>query len=165
MSNLSNNFHCPFCGGAKFSLTDDNDFLCSFCGKNFNFDVDNLSASEYDPFQIKNLKEIFKTNLHELYIEKRDHYTQLLYYKKLAYPTKLLTTGIVLLFISIIFIYFVAIMLITLATSIVILVLAHKQRKKCYEEYKSYVNFHASKIVACDEKISILTKLLSKLTM
>ncbi len=165
MNNQSTSFQCPFCGGVNFSLTDDGDFLCGFCGNHFNFDLDKLDISEYNYFQINNLKETFNKNLYDLYIEKKDHYSKLLYYKKLAYPTKLLTTGIVLFFASFAFVYFVAIMLISLVASAVFLTLAHKQRKKCYAKYKSCINYHASKIVACDEKISTFTKLLSKLSI
>ena len=163
MNTQSTDFLCPFCGGADFSLTDDGLFLCGFCGKKFMFDLDNLNPSKNDQVYLDNLAQTFSDALTKLYAEKQSHYSKLLYYRKLAYPNTLITLGLILLFASLVFLYYTLIMLISLSVSIIILICSRKVRKARYKQYKSYMRYHAAKIVECDEKISIFTKLLSKL--
>ena len=167
------NLSCPHCGSKKFDLVDDDIFLCEYCNEKFNFSLEEIDFAAENKIFREELKAKFEEKINELNNEKKKYHTNLLYYKKLAYPKLLTIISAILLTLSTLVFFAslfpdniplsVAFCFICNIISLILFVLVKIYGKTKYNKYRSYISFCAEKIVDYDDKINLYVNLISKI--
>lgn len=156
---------CPSCGSKELSIVTDDVFLCEYCNNKFNFNLDEIDLENQSKVFIQELKDEFDKKTAELYAEKSRYYHTLLYYKKLVSPKLLTILAIAIFFFSFVFSFISPVtMIVLIAVSIVTYFFSRLFKNKRIEKYGGLVTQYAKKVVECQTKIDLYTRLVSKLT-
>ena len=139
--------------------------------------IEDVDFSAENEMAIAKLKEEYNQKIDILREEKRQSYGRLLFYKKQAYPKRLLVVATVCLLISLAlllnfssFVYLengggiIVFSVVFFGASVGIFVLAKMRCKKRRKKYQVDISYNAQKIVECEEEISMYTKFISRLT-
>jgi len=173
LKEIYKDLRCPHCGAKEFRIVNDDVFLCEYCNQKFNFNVDDVPLTGKNSVFVEEMKEQFNRKIAALNEKKRQSNALLLYYRKLANPTKLVTVSAVIFAVSslllvsaliyreIISIIFPAI---SFAVSLTLFVFAKIHKKIRSQKYRPYVTYLAAEIADYDNEINYYTKLISKLT-
>lgn len=165
MKTTYNRLNCPHCGATDFRLLNGNIFLCEYCNEKFSFDLEKIDFSSENEIFIKELTEQFYDKIILLHEKIKETRIDLTKYSKLANPRKLFPFSIICLIISVLTVFNIPLIGLSLsAVSSILFVFASRNAKAKNKKYQPIANYYASKIVEYENEISFYESLISKLT-
>ena len=155
---------CPRCGATEFHLLDVDIFLCDFCNKKFNFDVNNIDFSNETTVFRGELREQLEKEAEEIKNKILISRRLLNKYIGLANPNKFKIFSYICLIVSIMLIFSMSFIgLISTTISIILCICAINRAKSKKEKYQPLANYYAKKIVEHNKVLDFYATIISKL--
>lgn len=176
MKSLNENYkelRCPHCGAKEFKIISDDVFLCEYCNRKFNFNLENILQDKENEVLIEELKEQFCEKITELNEKKLESKACLIYYKKKANPKKPIIIFGVIFALASFLLYsslFMENTILTIVSAVVsavgltLLVIAKIHNKKMAKKYRPFVTYFAAEVAEYENEIDFYSKLVSKIT-